>query len=135
MLDKNEKDMIINLDESLNENTPTTLPILPLKNIVTLPTSIVPVIVGRKSSILAVEHAVKYNNKTIFVTAQKHPDTEDPKLDDLFADGTISTILQIIKMPNGSLKILVEGLQRAKITSLDENNGDFLLAQIGRAHV
>jgi ATP-dependent Lon protease len=130
MLQDNEKEIVKNLDHQLNENMPITLPILPLKNIVTLPTSIVPVIVGRKSSILAVEHAVKYNNKTIFVTAQKHPDTEDPTLNDLFSYGTVSTILQIIKMPNGSLKILVEGLQRAQVTSLDEENSDFLLAHL-----
>lgn len=105
----------------------TLLPVLPLKNIVTLPSSIVPVIVGRKSSIQAVEYAVKNNNKTIFVCAQKHPDTEDPTLHDIFEYGTISTILQIIKMPNGSLKILIEGMQRAKITDVNIENKEFLL--------
>lgn len=128
MLHENEKEMITSLSPELDQDMPTTLPILPLKNIVTLPTSIVPVIVGRKSSILAVEYAVKHNNKTIFVTAQKHPDTEDPGSEDLFEYGTVSTILQIIKMPNGSLKILVEGMQRAKITHIDQDNKDFLLA-------
>lgn len=129
MLHENEKEIITNINQESIDNTLTTLPILPLKNIVTLPTSIVPVIVGRKSSIQAVEYAVKHNNKTIFVTAQKHPDTEDPALNDLFEYGTISTILQIIKMPNGSLKILIEGLQRGKITGLQEDNPDFLLAK------
>jgi len=114
-------------DEELIEVMPTVLAVLPLKNIVTLPGSIVPVIVGRKSSIQAVEYAVKHNNKAIFVTSQKHPDTEDPSLSDIFEHGTVSTILQIIKMPNGSLKILVEGIQRAKITNMQENSG-FLLA-------
>lgn len=109
------------------EDLPLTLPVLPLKNIVTLPSSIVPVIVGRKSSINAVEYAMKHNNKTIFVTSQKHPDTEDPKLNDLFEYGTVSSILQIIKMPNGSLKILIEGIHRAKIAELVPQP-DFLLA-------
>lgn len=109
------------------EDLPLTLPVLPLKNIVTLPSSIVPVIVGRKSSINAVEYAMKHNNKTIFVTSQKHPDTEDPKLDDLFEYGTVSSILQIIKMPNGSLKILIEGIHRAKIASMAPQS-DFLQA-------
>lgn len=127
MLQDNQKEIVTNLDQELTDNMPTTLPILPLKNIVTLPTSIVPVIVGRKSSIAAVEYAVKHNNKTIFVTAQKHPDTEDPGINDVFEYGTVSTILQIIKMPNGSLKILIEGLQRAKITERDETHSDFLL--------
>lgn len=109
------------------EDLPLTLPVLPLKNIVTLPSSIVPVIVGRKSSINAVEYAMKHNSKTIFVTSQKHPDTEDPKLDDLFEYGTVSSILQIIKMPNGSLKILIEGIHRAKIASMAPQS-DFLQA-------
>lgn len=113
--------------EQIEQAISTSLAVLPLKNIVTLPSSIVPVIVGRKSSIQAVEYAVKNNNKTIFVTAQKHPDTEDPSIDDLFEYGTISTILQIIKMPNGSLKILIEGTHRAKITQAQQDNPDFLL--------
>ena len=127
--DKNiaDKNIIEISNEDLTESMPLTLPVLPLKNIVTLPSSIVPVIVGRKSSIQAVEYAIKHNNKTIFVTSQKHPDTEDPGLTDLFEHGTVSSILQIIKMPNGSLKILVEGIHRAKITELVPQV-DFLLA-------
>jgi len=99
------------------------LPILPLKNIVTLPTSIVPVIVGRKSSIQAVEEALQRGDKAIFVTAQRHPDTEHPLHDDLYEYGTRSTILQMMKMPNGSLKILVEGIARGKILETHEVDG------------
>lgn len=91
------------------------LPILPLKNIVVLPTSIVPIIVGRKSSIEAVEYALKHNNKTIFVTAQKDPEIEHPTPSDIFEYGTKATILQMMKMPNNSLKILVEGISRTRI--------------------
>lgn len=130
MFQDKEKNIIANAEIQAHENTPITLAVLPLKNIVTLPTSIVPVIVGRKSSILAVEHALKYNQKMIFVTAQKHPDTEDPTMDDLFNCGTISTILQIMKMPNGSLKILIEGLRRGQVAQLEEHNGNYLLAKI-----
>ena len=96
------------------------LPILPLKNIVTLPTSIVPVIVGRKSSIKAVEEALQRADKAIFVTAQRHPDTENPSKEDLYEYGTRSTILQMMKMPNGSLKILVEGISRGKMLEMHE---------------
>lgn len=96
------------------------LPILPLKNIVTLPTSIVPVIVGRKSSIKAVEEALQRSDKAIFVTAQRHPDTENPSYEDLYEYGTRSTILQMMKMPNGSLKILVEGVSRGKMLEMHE---------------
>lgn len=127
MKHEKEKNIIKDQIEESGAIVPMTLPILPLKNIITLPSSIVPVIVGRKSSISAVEYAVKHTNKTMLITAQKHPDTEDPKLDDVFAYGTVSTILQIIKMPNGSLKILIEGLQRAHVTSLAETP-DFMLA-------
>ncbi|MCX5924155.1 MAG: endopeptidase La [Candidatus Dependentiae bacterium] len=91
------------------------LPILPLKNIVVLPTSIIPIIVGRKSSVKAVEHALKHHNKTIFITAQKNPETENPTKDEIYTYGTKSTILQVMKMPNNSLKILVEGIIRTKI--------------------
>ena len=99
------------------------LPILPLKNIVTLPTSIVPVIVGRKSSIKAVEEALQRADKAIFVTAQRHPDTENPSQDDLYEYGTRSTVLQMMKMPNGSLKILVEGISRGKMLEMHEVDG------------
>ncbi len=91
------------------------LPILPLKNLVVLPSSIIPIIVGRKSSVLAVEQALKNHNKSIFVTAQKHAETEQPSPNDLYPFGTRSTILQMIKMPNNSLKILVEGIVRSKM--------------------
>jgi len=127
--DKNivDKGLVTTSNDLVTDDTPLTLPVLPLKNIVTLPGSIVPVIVGRKSSIQAVEDAIKNHSKTIFVTSQKHPDTEDPILSDLFEYGTVSSILQIIKMPNGSLKILVEGIHRAKIISLAPQS-NFLLA-------
>jgi len=91
------------------------LPILPLKNLVVLPSSIIPIIVGRKSSVLAVEHALKHHNKMIFITAQKHAETEHPAPQDLYDFGTKSTILQMMKMPNNSLKILVEGVSRSKM--------------------
>lgn len=91
------------------------LPILPLKNLVVLPSNIIPIIVGRKSSVLAVEHALKHHNKTIFVTAQKQAETEHPEPQDLYTFGTKSTILQMMKMPNNSLKILVEGVVRSKM--------------------
>lgn len=97
------------------KDSENALPLLPLKNMVVLPTSIVPIIVGRKSSIEAVEYAMKHHNKTIFVTAQKDPDIEHPTQSDMFEYGTTATILQMMKMPNDSLKILIEGVARTKI--------------------
>ncbi len=90
------------------------LALLPLKNVVILPKSIVPIIVGRASSVQAVEFSLK-NHKSIFITAQKHPDIETPTEDDVYAYGTRSTILQVMRMPKGALKILVEGICRARI--------------------
>lgn len=90
------------------------LPVLPLKNLVALPKSIVPVIVGREVSIKAVEFAAD-NNKEIFVSSQRSPKLENPKVTDLFEVGTRATVLQVARMPNGTFKILIEGICRAKI--------------------
>ena len=96
-----------------------TLPLLPLKNVVLLPKSILPVIVGRASSIKAVEAASR-GTKIVFVTAQKDPSVENPTEKDLYAHGTRALILQTMKMSNGSLKILVEGLSRGKMTHFEQ---------------
>ncbi len=96
-----------------------TLPLLPLKNVVLLPKSILPVIVGRASSIKAVEAASK-GTKIVFVTAQKDPAIENPTEKDLYLHGTRALILQTMKMSNGSLKILVEGLSRGKMTDFEQ---------------
>jgi ATP-dependent Lon protease len=98
------------------------LALLPLKNVVILPKSIIPIIVGRASSIAAVEHSLK-NGKAIFITAQKHPDVELPGEDDVYTYGTRSTILQVMRMPKGTLKILVEGISRARIVASDDAEG------------
>ena len=91
------------------------IPLLPIKNIVVLPKSIIPVIVGRPASVKAVEEALK-DQRGIFVTAQKSPDTEHPNINDVFPYGTKATILQVMRMPNNALKILIEGDVRAQIT-------------------
>src|SRR5437870_5439996 len=96
-----------------NNDLASFLALLPLKNVVILPKSIIPIIVGRASSIQAVEYSLKHN-KSIFVTAQKHPDVEQPTEKDVFVHGTRATILQVMRMPKGTLKILVEGICRAK---------------------
>jgi len=116
---------IIEALESTEITTPgEALPLLPLKNVVILPKSIIPIIVGRDLSIKAVEFALKHN-RSLFITAQKDPKTEDPTVDDLFQVGTRSTILQVMRMPNGALKILAEGICRAKMTDLTQVDGFF----------
>lgn len=96
------------------------LPLLPLKNVVMLPKSIIPIIVGRPSSIKAVEFALK-NDRSIFITSQIKSSIENPTLEDIFKIGTKSTILQVMRMPNGSLKVLAEGICRAKIIKTEKN--------------
>ncbi len=98
------------------------LPLLPLKNVVLLPKSIIPIIVGRPLSIKAVEHAFR-TSKTLFITAQKDPKTELPTPSDVFEVGTRATILQVIPMPNGALKILAEGICRSRALTFEETDG------------
>ena len=115
-----------------NENKITTPPVideksvqlalLPLKNVVILPKSIIPIIVGRQTSIDAVEFALK-NNQSIFITAQKNSKIETPTDQDVFDHGTRSAILQVMRMPNGSLKLLAEGICRSKIVQPDTSLG------------
>src|SRR5438477_12656835 len=82
-----------------------SLPLLPLKNVAILPKTIIPVIVGRDISIKAVEYALKHD-RMLFISAQKNAQTETPAEEDVFIYGTRSTILQVMRMPNGPLKIL-----------------------------
>jgi ATP-dependent Lon protease len=93
------------------------LSVLPLKNVIALPRGIIPVIVGREFSIKAVEEALK-NKKEIFVTTQKKTGAEKPKAADLYQIGVRANILQVARMPNGSLKILIEGIIRARIVEV-----------------
>ncbi|GMU19648.1 MAG: Lon protease [Candidatus Babeliales bacterium] len=111
-----------NNTKHLTEEKDLQLALLPLKNVVILPKSIIPIIVGRQSSIDAVEFALK-NQQTIFITAQKNPKTENPTEADVFDHGTRSSILQVMRMPNGSLKLLAEGICRSKIDSASAQNG------------
>lgn len=104
---------MLTTDQSLVEHT-QELALLPLKNVVILPSSIRPIIVGRASSVQAVEYSLQHN-KSIFITAQKHADIEQPTLEDVHQYGTRAHIVQVMRMPKGALKILVEGICRARI--------------------
>lgn len=104
---------------------PHILPLLPLKNVVILPKSIIPIIVGRDVSIRAVEAALS-GNRLVFLTAQKEEAIENPSINDLYTYGTVATILQDpVRMPNGALKILAESMYRAKLESLSLDNNYF----------
>lgn len=104
------------------------VPILPLRDVVVYPHMVIPLFVGRRKSIKALVVAAEKDNQ-ILLTTQKNPVDDDPKSDQLFETGVISRILQLLKLPDGTLKLLVEGVQRAKIKSVITEE-DFLLADI-----
>ena len=97
-------------------------PLLPLRDIVIFPHMVTPLFVGRTRSIHALEQAME-GNKLVFLTTQKDPKIDDPAEDDIFAVGTIGHIVQLLKLPDGTIKVLIEGKQRARIsTYLDQGD-------------
>ncbi|WP_027189954.1 endopeptidase La [Fundidesulfovibrio putealis] len=90
------------------------LPVMSLREVVMFPRSIVPLFVGREASIKAIENAVSTYDKKIFLVAQRTPETEKPQEEDLFRMGTVSKILQMLRLPDGTIKVLFEGLYRAE---------------------
>tara|TARA_Y100001970_G_scaffold289081_1_gene418311 strand:+ start:3618 stop:6011 length:2394 start_codon:yes stop_codon:yes gene_type:complete len=105
-----------------------TLPLLPLRDIVVFPGMVAPLFVGRKHSVNALNHAMA-SDKKIFLLAQKSSDVDNPKIDDLYEWGTIAKVLQLLKLPDGTIKVLVEGISKAKIHSFNDSK-DFLIAKI-----
>ena len=104
-----------------------SLPILPLRDIVVFPHMVAPLFVGRKSSVNAL-NGVMLKDKKILLVTQKSPDIDNPKAQDLFHVGTIAKVLQLLKLPDGTIKVLVEGLERATIKDI-ENFDNFLIAK------
>ncbi|MBU6166472.1 MAG: endopeptidase La [Alphaproteobacteria bacterium] len=107
---------------------PQTLAVLPLRDIVVFPQMIVPLFVGREKSVSALEAAMN-DGKTVFLLSQKNPGDEDPGADELYDVGTIATVLQLLKLPDGTVKVLVEGQSRASLVSLD-GAGNHLVAEV-----
>jgi ATP-dependent Lon protease len=100
------------------------LAVLPLRDIVVFPHMIVPLFVGREKSVRALE-AVMKEDKQILLVSQKNATQDDPSVDDIYRVGTVSTILQLLKLPDGTVKVLVEGGRRAKITGFKETENYF----------
>ncbi len=103
-------------------------PLIPLRGIVVFPYMVVPLIIGRNTSVKAVMHAFE-NNLPLLLSAQKSKDVENPSDDDIFDVGCVSTILELINMPNGMVRILVEGLKRSKISRFIQDDG-FSMAEV-----
>ena len=114
--------------ESKVESIPTTLPVLPLRDVVIFPYMIFPVLVGRESSLRAANYALE-NEKYIFLAAQQDPSIDEPGADDIYKEGVVAKIIQILKLPNGLLKILVDGIVQASIKKYVTNE-KYLQAEI-----
>jgi ATP-dependent Lon protease len=102
------------------------LPVLPLRDVVVYPNMVIPLFVGREKSIKALDAAME-SDKQILLVAQRSPDVDDPGAEDLYDVGAISTVLQLLKLPDGTIKVLVEGVSRARIEGYGERDG-FLAA-------
>jgi ATP-dependent Lon protease len=117
----------------MTENTPElveipegrgTFPVLPLRDIVVFPHMIVPLFVGREKSILALEEVMR-TNKQIVLATQKNANDDDPAVDDIYNVGALATVLQLLKLPDGTVKVLVEGQSRARILSYTDRTDYF----------
>ena len=100
------------------------LPLLPLRDVVVYPHLVIPLFVGRAKSVKALEIASE-QNKQILLVAQKSPNNDEPQAEDLYDVGTVATVLQMLKLPDGTVKVLVEGVYRAKVTEFTEVDGCF----------
>ena len=112
--------------------TVNLLPLLPLRDIVVFPGMVVPLFVGREKSVSALEAAMT-GEKDIFLLAQLDPGCDDPDRDDLYDTGVVATVLQLLKLPDGTVRVLVEGQQRAQLQSLRTEQGatgEMLVAQV-----
>ncbi|GAN55054.1 endopeptidase La [Tanticharoenia sakaeratensis] len=110
--------------EPVSVSSRGAMAVLPLRDIVVFPHMIVPLFVGREKSVRALEAVIK-DDKQILLVAQKNASQDDPSADDIYRYGTVSTILQLLKLPDGTVKVLVEGTRRARIESLEDVDGHF----------
>ena len=104
-------------------------PLLPLRDIIIFPSTVIPLFVGRKKSIKALEEVMK-TDKSIVLVAQKNSEVDDPKEEDIYSFGCLSKILQLLKLPDGTVKVLVEGVERVKIKSIKKEEKKYLNCEI-----
>ncbi len=99
------------------------LPLVPLRDMVVFPHMMAPFIVGRESSVRALEQALQSSHKRIFLSAQRDPRIDDPLRDDISDTGVVATVIQNLKLPNGNVRVMVEGVQRGKIVDVVDTDG------------
>ncbi len=147
MQDFQQEDIFLNLTDELNESselipllssedeeqfnkekTPKQLPILPLKNMVLFPGVVLPITVGRDKSIELIQKAYK-GDKTVGVVAQKNAKIEEPKVIDLYSIGTVARILKLLKMPDGSTTVIIQGKKRFELSTITQEE-PYLIAEV-----
>ncbi len=116
------------VEKSVTESPVEVLPVLPLRDIVVFPHMIVPLFVGREKSIKALEEVMR-EEKRIVLVAQRNPADDDPAQDAIYEVGTLAQVMQLLKLPDGTVKVLVEGLERARIQKFTERT-DFFEAEV-----
>ena len=120
-----------NLDvvtDEIQMQIPSELPVLPLRDIVIYPFMIVPLFVSRDKSIKAVDQALS-ENRMIMLVSQKDVDKEEPEQADLYTVGTVAVIMRMLKLPDGRIRILIQGLSRARVDGI-ESGGEYVKAQL-----
>jgi ATP-dependent Lon protease len=117
MMAETDKDELISIieDNGKDEDIPSSLPLMPVRDVVIFTDMLLPLFVGREKSIKAVEEAVE-NDRYLLLVAQKDSSVESPKAAEIFKVGTVGKILRVLKLPDGRVKILVQGVSRAKVT-------------------
>lgn len=110
------------------KSTDRRVPVLPLRDVVVYPHMVIPLFVGREKSILALDSAMR-DNKQVLLVAQREAEVDDPGFEDLYRVGTLANILQLLKLPDGTVKVLVEGAQRSLVDEFETEDG-FLLARV-----
>ena len=121
MPDKDKTSDVIN-------DQPQVMPVLPLRDVVVYPYMVIPLFVGRDKSIRALEAAMD-DDKQILLAAQKNASQDEPEPEDLYRTGTVANILQLLKLPDGTIKVLVEGSERARVLNYLSNE-DYFQAQV-----
>ena len=132
--DTNSGDQLEDIIEEKEQklNIPQKLPILLLRDMVVFPYMIVPLFVGREKSKNAIDHSLS-THRMILLLTQKDMETEDPKREEVYEMGTVALIMRMLKLPDGRIRILAQGLIRAKVETFEEENG-YLTAQISTIH-
>ncbi len=124
-----DNDMLETLKKDHEEptgNEPLYYPLLPLRDVVVFPNVVVPLFVGRGKSIKALEYALSHN-KEIFLAAQREAESDDPEPKDIYEVGTLGTVLQLLKLPDGTVKALIEGKERGRIQNFADRQGFFIV--------